>query len=440
MAERGEGNQLLEGLRVFDLAAEPAVMTGRILADLGASVIRPELPEGDRLRLATPLGPDGTSLRFVAWCTGKTTLPVAGPDDPALGELLYQADVVISTPGCPGTLEVDSSMAPNAAWVTVTAFGLESPRADWRASDLGIMASTGNLYCTGDADRPPVRCAEPASYAHGGVEAAFAALTAVASCRPQQVDVSLQEAVMVASLGGAGRAIHTGQRGQRLGANIGGTREIWPCRDGYVSFGLRGGRARQVNLETVTRLVDEAGLATPALTERGWAAYDPARLPQEELAAISAPIAAYFMRHSMVELYEIACATNLMLAPVNSPAELLRSAQLAARGFFAAPDDAGDSDPAPPLPRRFVKATSLESSLLEPGVRDDPSTGSLELSGSGWPARAARATPFAWARPRQDRAREGTPYGTAEAGSRGAWAGTRLLELGSGAAGPIATR
>src|SRR6185437_12018315 len=47
---------------------------------------------------------------------------------------------------------------------------------------------------------------------------------------------------------------------------------------------------------------------------------------------------------------------------------------------------------------------------------------------------------FAWARPRQDRAREGTPYGTTEAGSRGAWAGTRLLELGSGAAGPIATR
>ncbi len=47
MTVAGGVNQLLEGLRVVDLAAEPAAMTGRILADLGSCVVRPEVPGGD---------------------------------------------------------------------------------------------------------------------------------------------------------------------------------------------------------------------------------------------------------------------------------------------------------------------------------------------------------------------------------------------------------
>ena len=51
------------------------------------------------------------------------------------------------------------------------------------------MASSGNMYSTGDPDRAPVRCTEPTAYAHTGPEAAFAALTGVASGRPQRVVV-----------------------------------------------------------------------------------------------------------------------------------------------------------------------------------------------------------------------------------------------------------
>ncbi len=440
MTAADEGNQLLEGLRVVDVAAEPAAMTGRILADLGACVVRPEPPDGDPLRAATPLGPDGVSLRFVAWSAGKLTLPISGRDDPSLRRLLHECDVVVITSGWPGTLDLDRSMAPNAAWVAVTPFGLDGPRADWRASDLGIMASTGNLFCTGDADRPPVRSTEPAGYAHGGVEAAIAVLTALASTRPQLVDVSFQEAAMVASLGGAGRALRAGSGGQRAGANIGGTREVWPCRDGYVSFGLRGGKARQANLETITRLVVEAGMGTPALTERNWADFDNARTPPDELAAISAPIAAYFARHSMAELYEIACTTTLMLAPVNSPQQLVESAQLADRRFFGALGATRS------LPLRFVKTTSLDGSLDEPGARapateleNSPRTRTNE-NGPRWPDSPDRQSPFGWAHDRLERTAGVAPEGRTVAIGDGAWAGTRILELGSGAAGPIATR
>lgn len=404
-------NALLSSIRVVDLAGEPAAMTGRILADLGADVVKVETDAGDPLRAAAPLGPDGVSLRFVAWNAGKASLVVDGPDDERLVKRLATADVVLDTPGWPGALVIDPSIAPQAVWVSVTPFGLTGPRANWKASDLGVMASTGNMYCTGDPDRPPVRCTEPTGWAHVGPEAAVAALTALATGRPQRVDVSTQEAVMIASMGHAGRVARTQARGQRSGANIGVTREIWPCADGFVSFGLRGGKARVANLQTITRLVDEAGLATPALTERDWATYDHKVLSTQEVDAITAPIASYFATRSMADLYESAVSTNLMLAPANSPSQLVASRQLAARAFFGAVGGIAH------FPRSFVKVTSADDEVEQPGPR-----GLLEPAPpGGWSARA-----------RKEAARL--------AGPARAWEGTRIIEFGTGAAGPIAVR
>ena len=357
---------LLDGVSVVDLAGAPAAMTGRILADLGADVVR----------VGAPLG--GTA--GVAWDHGKRAATEA-----ELPDLLASADVVVTTPGWQGTVDADPAAAPNAVWVSVTPFGLDGPRAHWRATDLGVMASTGNMFATGDPDRAPVRCTERASWSHTGPEAAFAALTGLASGRPQRIDVSMQEIVMVASMGAAGRYFRNPQRGKRVGASVGRTREIWPCKDGYVSFGLRGGKARVPTLQKITELVGH-----PVLVERDWTTYNHNKVSDDELRAIEDAIAPWFAERTMAELYEIACETNLMLAPANSPRELYASAQLAARDFF---DDDG-------LPRSFVKASVL----------------------------AAKS-------PRDPRASRGQ-----NASGRGAWSGTNVLEFGSGAAGPIATR
>ena len=406
-------DRLLSGIRVVDLAGEPAAMTGRILADLGAEVVRVEPPGGDPLRTLPPFGPDGTSLRAVAWSAGKSSARVSGADDPVLDELLRGADVVLCTPGWPGVLELEPGRAPSAVWVLVTPFGADGPRAGWKASDLGVMASTGNMYCTGDPDRAPVRCTEPTAWSHVGPEAAMAALTALASGRPQVVDVSAQEAVMIASMGHVGRFPKTKNRGQRSGANIGVTREIWPCRDGFVSFGLRGGKARVANMQTITRLVIEDGIDAPALATRDWTTYDHKLLSSEELDAIAAPIAEYFSRHTMSELYELACQTNMMLAPANSPPQLVQSTQLAAREFFTALGDVSA------FPRSFVVVTSPGDEVERPGP-DAPVTAPGAGPTPRWPARAIDAARPAAAAP--------------------AWAGTKLLEFGTGAAGPIAVR
>jgi crotonobetainyl-CoA:carnitine CoA-transferase CaiB-like acyl-CoA transferase len=436
--------RMLEGLSVVDCAGEAAAMAGRILADLGARVVKVEPPGGHPLRRAEPLGPDGTSLRFAAWAAGCESVVAEGPDDPRLAALLAEAHAVITTPKDPSVIVPNLAHAPKAVWVEVTPFGAEGPRAHWLATDLGIMAATGNLYCTGDPDRPPVRCAEPVAYAHGGPEVAFALLSGIALGRPCRIDVSLQEAAMIASMGWPGRAGRTNDRGRRSGARIGRTREIWPCKDGFVSFGLRGGKARQANLETIARLVTEAGLGTPAITDRDWSTFDHTTTPPEELEAISAPIAAFFLRHTMQELYELACETNLMLAPVNSPRELLASNQLAARSFF---EPLGSYEA---FPMRFVRVETAgqaqpdESHPSQPGPqRPAPPLGSLtdaEAADGPMPPGRRAESPFRLSARLRERPPVLTQIARGEQATGGAWAGVRILELGSGAAGPIATR
>ncbi len=372
------GQQLLDGIEVVDLTDGSGVLAARVLADLGAHVTRVEALTGDPLRLQP--------FRHAVW-TARSEIVALALDDPALDELLAGADVVLGTRGH----GVEPDRAPDAVWVNVSPFGLTGPRATWRASDLGVMAASGNLYATGDPDRAPVRCAEPIAFAHAGPEAAFAALSGLATGCPQQVDLSIQEVVMVASMGAAGRFVREKARGQRRGASIGRTREIWPCADGFVSFGLRGGKARIPSLETLSGLVGH-----PALTGRDWATFSVNTASDQDLAAIEEAVGAWFATRTMGELYAIACETNLMLAPINSPKELLASEQLASR------DVIGPVGDVPTAPTRFVHV--------------HPRSGGADVS-SGTPERPQNGK-----------------------GGRGAWAGTRILEFGAGAAGPIATR
>ncbi|MCE2389919.1 MAG: CoA transferase [Proteobacteria bacterium] len=421
------GERLLQGVRVVDLAGEPAALTGRLLADLGAEVVKVEPPGGDPLRRVGPfadgdLGPDGggpeKSLRFRAWNAGKTSL-VRAADDPRLDALLAGADVVLDTPGWPGALQVDPGRAPAAVWVRVTPFGLEGPRAHWRASDLGAMAASGNMYVTGDPDRAPLRCSEPSGYSHVGPEAAMAALTGLASGRPQVIDVSIQESVIVASMGALWEyARERGSRGKRIGPRMGATREIWRCKDGWLSFGLRGGVARAPTYKKMTLILEAEGLANAAWSERDWDAFNQNRLTAQEIREIEAPLAEYFARHPMLELYELAASENIMLATANSPREIYASSQLAAREMFG---ELGDADG---FPLRFAIARSA-SGEVEPIDARSPAPELDSGPEPGWETRPAGTVRAGAERP---------------AAAGGAWAGTRIVEFGSGAAGPIASR
>jgi benzylsuccinate CoA-transferase BbsF subunit len=257
------------------------------------------------------------------------------------------------------------------------------------------------MYCTGDPDRAPVRCTEPTAYAHTGGEAAFAALTALWTGVPQRVDVSMQEVVLIANMANPARYPQTHDRGQRRGANIGRTREIWPTQDGFVSFGLRGGKARLPSLELISKLA--------GLPPRDWSDFSPNTASDETLKEIEEAVGTYFAQHTMQELYDIACETNLMLAPINSPREIYASAQLAARDFFG---PVGDVER---FPRSFVVVRSADGNAAPARPRKNLQT----VGGENRAMRGASAKQFA---------------------GKKAWDGVKILEFGSGAAGPIATR
>ena len=407
----------LNGFRVLDLAAEAGAMIGRLLSDLGAEVVHMEPPSGDPLRNAPPfLGdrrdPDA-SLRFAAWSAGKQSV-VLEAGDPAFEDWLRGADVIVHTPGWPGIPNVEASSAPQAVWLLVTPFGATGPRSGWKASDLGVMAASGNMFSTGYPDRAPLRCSEPSSYAHVGPEGVFAILSALATGRPQVVDLSMQEVVTVSNMSGVAQAFRGGVKGRRLGAQMGRTREIWHTGDGFVSFGLRGGRARVPSLRTLAALLEEEGLANDAWRDRDWDAFDQFKASDEELAALEAPLKEFFASKTMMELYEKACETGLMLAPVNSPREILASAQAISRRMYRR---LGILEG---FPVRFAALSSLGDS------------GAEIAAPAPAPALGARAS-SAWS-PRAVSAPVPAPPG------RGAWAGVKIVEFGAGAAGPIAAR
>jgi crotonobetainyl-CoA:carnitine CoA-transferase CaiB-like acyl-CoA transferase len=414
---------LLQGIRVVDLAAEPGQITGRILADLGAEVVKLEPRSGDPLRSVGPMIGDRqdseASLRFAAWNAGKTSV-AADADDSRIDALLAGADVVIDTPGWPGAHALDPARAPHAVWVRITPFGMAGPRSGWCATDLGVMAASGNMYSTGFPDRAPLRCSEPAAYAHVGPEAAIATLSGLASGRPQVIDVSIQETVIVSNMGALwDYARDRGSRGSRAGARLGATREIWKCKDGWVSFGLRGGVARAPTYWKMTKILEAAGCSTPAWSQRDWDRFNQNKLTKEDIREIEAPLAAYFSGRTMAELYEMAAADNIMLATTNSPREMVSSSQLAARSMFGT---LGSIDQ---FPTRFALARGAVRPIESPGAK----RAAPRLAEGPWPEwtpRGIAASDVAT-----------TPNRSEDAG---AWEGTKILEFGSGAAGPIASR
>lgn len=344
---------MLGGLRVLDLTDPDGWLAGRILADLGADVVLAEPTGGHPARATDPEA-------FAAYNAGKRSAIADA------GALVAAADVVIE---CGLTDRYERIARERTVWCAITPFGRTGPKAPRRASDLSVVASSGNMWMTGDPDRPPLRCTFPTSWYHGCADAAAGILAALLhrdeTGRGQLVDVSLQEAYLLANMSRVSQYGLGGARGRRAGAlmRVGETtqREIWRCKDGYVSFGLRSGPARIPGLKALVAWIAESGMATPALTGREWDSYNHNLLTQDEVDAISEPIAAFFVTRTMTELYDAALERGMMLAPANTAAEILASPQAAARAFLTEVDDPALGPV--PLPRSFVSCDAV------PGVR-----------------------------------------------------------------------
>jgi len=186
----------LEGTRVLELTDESADYCGRLLAGLGADVVKAEPPAGSPARAIGPFlddtpGPD-RSLSFWADNVGKRSVVVS--TDGELEELCRAADVFVHTlrraeaAGRGLTFEALSTPTENPGLIVcaVTPFGQSGPWADYLADDLVLMALGGSMAACGYGpsadgtyDTPPLACQENQAYRTAATYAAIAVLAAL---------------------------------------------------------------------------------------------------------------------------------------------------------------------------------------------------------------------------------------------------------------------
>ena len=200
-------------MRVVECCDGLGAYSGKLLADLGAEVIKVEPPGGCRERTMPPVVHDrnGTphSLFFAFMGSNKRSICIDASKaaDRALLERLVASSAVLLENRPHGTLpwELDEPHYPGLIRVTLSAFGLSGAHAHWQGSDLVAWASSGALATNGDPDRPPVMPAGLLMLAEAmaAVNAAAGTLLAWRVRRlfgmGQRVEVSVQEAALAVS-------------------------------------------------------------------------------------------------------------------------------------------------------------------------------------------------------------------------------------------------
>ncbi|MGA7135912.1 MAG: CoA transferase, partial [Mycobacterium sp.] len=139
---------LLASLRVLDLSDDDADPVTRLLADLGADVLKVEPPGGSPSRTRRPTL-RGASLRFALHNANKrsTVLDPADPNDrERLIELAGSADIFVDS-GIPGQAAAYGTLCaaladrfPQLVALSVSDFGRTGPRSSWRATDPVLYA------------------------------------------------------------------------------------------------------------------------------------------------------------------------------------------------------------------------------------------------------------------------------------------------------------
>ena len=381
---------LLGGIRVIDLATSRAEMAGRVLADMGAEVIKVEPPEGAPSRKLAPFS-DADPQRSLYWAAmglGKRSVVIDLDDEQGRADfraLLATADVLIESfdPGEMAAWGVGyddiKDDHPELIYVSVTPYGQDGPWADRPATDLTIESAGGLVGLQGDGDRPPVPVGFPQAAIHAGVQAA--ADTSIAlrerelSGQGQHLDVSMQAAVVWTLMHATGFPPNTGgdPPGTCAERNVGGhdggaVMSIHPCADGYITFSIVPGGLGLRHSTKVMQWIEECGELSGELEGADigeWAAAlgraameDPAEAGRM-IGVANQQLHEFVAKRTMAECYERAVKDGFMLAPLYTVEDIANDQHLKAREYWVEFD--GKRYPGP-----FAKLSETPLQLVRP--------------------------------------------------------------------------
>ena len=202
----------LDGLRVLDFSTTIAgPYCGRMLADMGAEVIKVEPAEGEAMRIRPPLR-NGCSSLFGQLNAGKKSLVLdlkTGEAIDAIHELVKTADILVENfrPGVMRRLKLDYAclqpLNPRLIYCSISGYGQTGPSAELPAYAPVIHAASGydmaHLAYQPGRNRPDYCGIYHADvltgvYAFGAISAAL--YRRQISGQGQHIDVSMLESML----------------------------------------------------------------------------------------------------------------------------------------------------------------------------------------------------------------------------------------------------
>lgn len=243
----------LEGIRVLDLTR---VYSGpfctMLLADMGAEVIKIEVPEkGDDTRGYGPYL-NGESLYYANVNRNKkgVTLNLKSPEGKELFmKMVKSADMVVENfrPGVTKRLGIDyealTAVNPRIIVGSISAFGQEGPYASRPGYDIIAQAMGGLMSITGWPEEGPTRAGNAIGDVLGGISLAVGLLAAlqarIHTGRGQYVDVALADSIIMSLENATQRYFASGKEPEKMGNRYAAAApyDSFQAKDGYLVIG-----------------------------------------------------------------------------------------------------------------------------------------------------------------------------------------------------------
>ncbi|MGR3320405.1 MAG: CoA transferase [Pseudooceanicola sp.] len=361
MAKDGAGH--LSHLKVLDLTDFRGAIAGRVFAQLGADVVQVEQPEGTSSRFQPPYDPDGDSLYWAAYGAGRRSIVLdreTEADRATFEELVKRADILmqIGNPSEDALLDYEELAALNPGLIvaTITPFGLTGPKAEYADSELTIWASGGPLLPVAAVADRPYRISVPQAYHHATMDGVQGALVAYFERKKsglgQHVEVSAQASASQSTLSMtlAGPVGHKGftlrksvasmkNQPDLSGSGARTNKSKWHCTDGLIEMHLAMGPATgRFTNKLFQFLKDEGVPGAEEFAEWDWTTLQDRivadEIGEEDLQRARDCVGAYLEPKKKFDAVEIALAQKVLMAPICTLEDQLRSDHMKARGFF----------------------------------------------------------------------------------------------------------
>jgi benzylsuccinate CoA-transferase BbsE subunit len=338
----------LKGIKVLEIGDELTQFAGKLLADMGAEVIKIEPKEGAQSRKIGPFYQDNSdinnSLYFWHYNTSKKSITLdinSAEDREVFYKLVSEIDVILEdgNPSKTKQQKIDyetlCEINPRLIYCSVTPFGQNGPWKDYQSSDLIQLSLGGIMSVCGYDDVPEAPPIAPTGGQSAHIAGHFAVIGIMNALlfrdfgegKGQYIDIAVHDCVAVSfEMSFSFWEYHREQVNRQTSRHALVNRSnpwSFPCKDGRHILALN------TYLDTTRwkALVDwlaSQGMEEDLRDER----YLDETFRAPRMNHVSKILAVFFLQNDSEYLYHYAQSIKLPWAPVRAPEEMLNDKHL----------------------------------------------------------------------------------------------------------------